>query len=160
MTTGTPIGWDASDGGTAWAPTAWTTSLLSLANGASSVSPVVDNTVATLGEAAYDIGVLEINLGASTTLGSSLPVTLQAAILNSVDNTNFDAAFVSNSTLYPLETWSQASFPASASAQLLLVKILPLLPALFRVALLNTLGVPFPASGVSSTFYRYRGRAG
>ena len=156
----TPLGWAANDGGTVWAPTAWTVSLLGLANGASSVSPSIDNTVATIGSAAYDVGVLEINLGASTALGTALPVTLQAAILNAVDGTNYDAAFVSGTTLYPLETWSQASFPASVSGQIIIVKNLPLLPNLFKVALLNTLGVAFPASGVTSTFYRYRGRAG
>ncbi len=156
----TPLGWAANDGGTVWAPTAWTVSLLGLASGAGSVSPAIDNTVATIGSAAYDLGALLIDLGASTALGTALPVTLQATILDAVDGTNYEATFVSGSTIYPLVGFSQASFPASVSAQIITIKGLPLLPNLFKVALLNTLGVALPASGVTSTFFRYRGQAG
>jgi hypothetical protein len=156
----TPIGWAASDGGTAWAAASWSTSLLSLTTGAMTLGPAIDNTPATIGAAAYTEGVLQIDLGSATTLGASGFPTLLAVPLDALDGSDYVQAFNSGGQLYPLDRQRLASFPASASTRFIHVRGLMLLPALTKIAIVNNLGISLPASGVTATFYRLLHQAG
>lgn len=159
MTT-TPIGWAANDGGTTWASASWSVALNSLTTGSGSVSPSIDNTEATVGSAAWDEGMLEINLGASTALGTTGIVVVSAAPLDSPDGTNYQPSFVSSATLYPLDRQRSQQFPLSISAQYLIIRGIQLYPNLMKIAIINNTGVTWPTSGVTSIFYRMRKQAG
>lgn len=156
----TPIGWAASDGGTAWAAAAWSTSLLSLTTGSMTLSPAIDNTEATIGAAAYTEGVLQIDLGTSTTLGASGFPTLAAVPLEALDGSNYTPAFDNGGQLYPLDRQRVATFPASASTRYIHVRGLLLLPFLTKIAIVSNLGITLPSSGVTATFYRLLQQAG
>ena len=158
--TATYMGWAPSDGGTVWAAASWSTTLLSLANNTMALSPIIDNTETTIGSAAYDEGFLQIDLGAATTVGSTLPISVSAVALDSLDGTNFTPAYVSGTTLYPLDYQRAQSFGASVSQRFIHVRGIVLRPALTKIAIINNLGVAFPATAVTTTFYRLRKQIG
>ncbi len=158
--TATYMGWAPSDGGTVWTAASWSTTLLGLANSAMSISPVIDNTEATIGAAAYTEGFLQIDLGAPVTFGTALPIAVSAVALDSFDGVNFTPAFSAGVTLYPLDYQCTQCFGASIAQQFIHVRGIFLYPSLIKIAIINNLGVAFPATGVTTTFYRVRQQAG
>ncbi len=158
--TGTPIGLAQSDGGTALAAASWSVTLLGLGSGIVSVSPAIDNTVATIGGAAYEIADLLINLGASTALGTTGNPSISAVVLASLDGTNYMSAYAAGTQLYPLADQRMWSAAPSTSAQFIIVPNLQLRSTSLMIAIINNLGVALPASGVTATLFRFREQAG
>jgi hypothetical protein len=154
--TATPYGWGPLNAADSLPAAGWSTTLLSLANGASSVSISIDNTALP----AFTEAALLIDLGAATTVGSSGNPGVQAVPLDAIDGSNYMPTFVSGGTLYPLDRQRGQTFPASTSVRFILIRDLFLSPALCKIAIINNLGVAFPSSGVAAWLYRMRGQSG
>lgn len=158
--TATPFGWAATNTVDSLTNAGWSTSLYSLTNGSASVSAAIDNTEATVGTAAFTEAALVIDLGASTSLGTSGLVQLSAVPIDCYDGTNYQPSFVASGTLYPLDRQRIQTFPISISARYLIVRDLFLYPVLFKIAIVNNTGVTWPSSGVVASLYRFRPQSG
>lgn len=110
----------------------------------------------------YDTADIRINLGALTALGTTAPVFVQALCVAALDGTNTPFLAASNGQIFPPNGSTQASYPASVSAQYLDIYGVPLLPGAtdIAIAILNNLGVTLPTSGVTATLYPRMGALG
>ena len=110
----------------------------------------------------YDTADIRINLGAATALGTAAPVYVQALCVAELDGTNLPFLAASNGQIFPPTGSTQASYPASITAQYLDIYGVPLLPGATDIAIvvLNNLGITLPASGVTATLYPRMGALG
>jgi hypothetical protein len=110
----------------------------------------------------YDTADIRINLGAPTPLGTTAPVFVQALCVAELDGTNTPFLAASSGQIFPPNGSTQASYPASVSAQYLDIYGIPLLPGAtdIAIAILNNLGVTLPTSGVTATLYPRMGALG
>ena len=110
----------------------------------------------------YDTADIRINLGAATALGTTPPVYVQALCIAELDGANLPFIAANNGQIFPPNGSTQASYPASVTAQYLDIYDLPLLPGATDIAIviLNNLGVTLPASGVTATLYPRMGALG
>lgn len=94
----------------------------------------------------YDTADIRINLGAPTPLGTTAPVYVQALCIAELDGANLPYVVASNGQIFPPNGSTQASYPASITAQYLDIYDLPLLPGATNIAIviLNNLGVTLP----------------
>ena len=134
----------------------------SLANGAVATSSAI-TTPTTAGGNYYERARLEINLGASTAVGTSGTPNISAVLFGSAAGTTvLPPTGVSNGQIYPI-TGSRVggNTIVSTSTQLLVVDDLPVPPlASMELSVLNNLGVAFPTTGVTATLYFYTPSAG
>ena len=125
-----------------------TITLDSLANGAVATSSAI-TTPTTTGGNYYERARLEINLGASTAVGTSGTPNISAVLFGSAGGTTvLPPTGVSNGQIYPI-TGSRVggNTIVSTSTQLLVVDDLPVPPiASPELSVLNNLGVAFPTN--------------
>ena len=156
--TATPIGLSPA----ASASVTPTITLDSLANGAVAISSAFTNPTTPDGNF-YQFARLEVNLGASTAVGTSGTPNISAVLYGSAaGTTTVPPAGVSNGQLYPItDSRVGGNTIVSTSTQLLVVEDLPVPPiASPLLSVLNNLGVAFPSSGVTATLYFYTPSAG
>lgn len=134
------------------------TTLNSLASGSAVLSSAIDNTAATVGHAAYDLAEVWITLTGGITTGSGSPY-VQAAVVASLNGTNYEINGVANSQVFPIPGSGTEPLLPSTSVTYVRVKGLILPPALFKVYLLNLAGVAFAAT-TTATVYRMQGGIG
>ncbi len=137
----------------------WGTALNGLVSGATSISSTLDYTsggVEYANSAAFT-AYLRVDLGASTTLGSSNP-NLQAAFLELTDGTNPGTYGVSSSQLFPFGL--QANGIPSTGWQRFDIGPFGLYGLKYQIVLYNNLGVNFPASGVTAIVVSSLGASG
>ena len=139
-----------------------TITLNGLGVGAVATSSAI-TTPTTAGGNYYERARLEINLGASTAVGTSGTPNISAVIFGSAaGTTTVPPAGVSNGQLYPItDSRVGGNTIVSTSTQLLVVEDLPVPPiASPKLSILNNLGVAFPSTGVTATLYFYTPSAG
>ena len=156
--TATPIGLSPA----ASASVTPTITLDSLAAGAVATSSAFTNPTTPDGNF-YQFARLEINLGASTAVGTSGTPNISAVIFGSAAGSSLvPPTGVSNGQLYPItDSRPGGETIPSTSTQLLIVKDLPVDPVVSPLlSVLNNLGVAFPTSGVTATLYFYTPSAG
>ena len=133
-----------------------------LANGVVATSSAI-TTPTTAGGNYYERARLEINLGASTAVGTSGTPNISAVLFGSAAGTTvLPPTGVNNGQIYPI-TGSRVggNTIVSTSTQLLVVDDLPVPPlASMELSVLNNLGVAFPTTGVTATLYFYTPSAG
>jgi hypothetical protein len=151
--TATPLGWSGLHTGDSLGAI-----LNALASGATAESAAIDNTEATLGQAAYDTADLFFYGSAGITPGSGSPY-IQAAICASDDGTNYDEYGVSNSQLFPVNTCVTLPLIPSTARTVFRLPGLIIPPTLFKVVIYNLAGVAL-ATTVTASLYRYQSQAG
>lgn len=129
-------------------------------DGTLALSDLFDNTATTIGGAAPEEGILRLNFGVTFTPTAASPfITVGSVFL--ADGVTGSPAVVSGTTLYAqaTRTWR---WPASVAIPGNIVDIpgIKLLGCKMQLALMPQLGLAFPASGVTATLYRQRGRIG
>ncbi len=125
-----------------------TITILGLGNGTVATSSAI-TTPTTAGGNYYERARLEINLGASTAVGTSGTPNISAVLFGSAAGTTvLPSTGVSNGQIYPI-TGSRVggNTIVSTSTQLLVVDDLPVPPlASMELSVLNNLGVNFPTN--------------
>ena len=142
--TATPIGLSPA----ANASVTPTITLDSLANGAVATSSSFTNPTTPDGNF-YQFARLEVNLGASTAVGTSGTPNISAVVFGSAAGSSLvPPTDVSNGQLYPItDSRPGGETIPSTSTQLLVVEDLPVPPiASPLLSVLNNLGVPFPTN--------------
>ena len=140
-----------------------TITILGLGNGTVATTTAAITTPLTAGGNFYERARLEINLGASTAVGTSGTPNISAVVFGSAAGTTVvPPTGVSNGQLYPItDSRVGGNTIVSTSTQLLVVEDLPVPPiASPLLSVLNNLGVPFPSTGVTATLYFYTPSAG
>lgn len=146
----TLLGWGAIDAGTTL-----TALQTTITTGTQVTSAAVDNTVATLAQAAYEEASLLLVCTSFTP--SATPPFVTATITEALDGTNYETAAVSGTTLYPVV--GSRSVPLNAVAQTVVrVPGLQLKPVLFKVSLFNNAGVSMIIS--TAKLFRFLHQAG
>lgn len=143
-----------------WAAPSAAISLGTAFNGLAAGGPVtvgpIDNTVATLGHAAYDTAELEL-VFASTTVGAGNP-SINLAVADAFSSGNYQTAGAVSTTPYPLTNSAVEPLMPSTAYTVILVRF-AIRPVLFKVLVINNMLVPFP-SPVTANLYLLQGRAG
>ena len=140
-----------------------TITLDGLGSGTVATTTAAITTPLTAGGNFYERARLEINLGASTAVGTSGTPNISAVVFGSAAGTTVvPPTGVSNGQLYPItDSRVGGNTIVSTSTQLLVVEDLPVPPiASPLLSVLNNLGVPFPSTGVTATLYFYTPSAG
>lgn len=125
------------------------TSMNALADGSYALGAAIDNRPTSGSVIGYDMGDLTITLSSAVTAGSGAPY-VQVWILPAVDATNYPTPPGGSAGNAPM--YLSYSFPmvASTSTSTIICPDIPLPPYLFKVMLLNKLGVPFPSTNTST----------
>lgn len=126
------------------------TSMNALASGSYALGAAIDNRPTAGSVVSYDVADLTITLSSAVTAGSSGPY-LSVYILPAVDGTNYPSPPGGTAGAAPTNLLAGTyQGVASTSTQTIVVGNIPIPPQLFKVMILNALGVALPATNTST----------